>query len=129
MINLLIYICCWNCCHSFETAPISIPMKDVESFKLWALKGVFCSFNCAKRYIMDNHRYDVHLLTTWTLDFCETILKMDLYAKVEGGGRGGDIPSVLRAAPSRKLLKMFGYKSTISFYLAYHHHRYLFHNL
>tara|TARA_B100001094_G_C18160103_1_gene788777 strand:+ start:1207 stop:2013 length:807 start_codon:yes stop_codon:yes gene_type:complete len=47
--------CCWWCCHKFETTPCYVPThydSQMDSFKV---KGNFCSWNCAKSYILDSN--------------------------------------------------------------------------
>jgi hypothetical protein len=51
-------ICCWHCCHGFECLPIPLPhMYDMRN-KTYAVYGVFCSFSCAKSYLIDHSRFD-----------------------------------------------------------------------
>jgi len=49
-------ICCWWCCHQFETVPIGLPVKYDEN-KKFHVKGVFCSFSCMMAYKNDNSIY------------------------------------------------------------------------
>lgn len=49
-------ICCWWCCHQFETVPIGLPVKYDEK-KKFHVKGVFCSFSCMMAYKNDNPIY------------------------------------------------------------------------
>ena len=61
-------VACWNCTHTFNGIPISIPggLHKRQSI-IVGCYGVFCSFNCAKRYCMNRNRHDsmqqIHLLT------------------------------------------------------------------
>lgn len=44
-------VSCWNCTYGFDTIPIPLPGKyDRATGKIKGCTGVFCSFNCAKRY-------------------------------------------------------------------------------
>lgn len=55
-------VACWNCTHTFDGIPISIPgrLHKRQSIMVGCY-GVFCSFNCAKRYCM-NRSHDSMLL-------------------------------------------------------------------
>ena len=55
-------IYCYWCCHSFDNSPVFMPCnfnKDV-----FAVKGIFCSFECCLSYMSMNSRYsrNIHLL-------------------------------------------------------------------
>ncbi len=41
---------CWNCCHSFNTAPCFLPWSAKSDVDLYHGYGVFCSWNCVKCY-------------------------------------------------------------------------------
>jgi hypothetical protein len=43
---------CWNCTLNFENTPITIP-KNIQENGDMEIEGIFCSFNCAVRYIND----------------------------------------------------------------------------
>lgn len=43
-------VCCWWCCHSFETVPIGLPLDYNVKTKKFKVKGVFCSFSCMMAY-------------------------------------------------------------------------------
>jgi hypothetical protein len=52
-------VACWNCSHTFDGIPLAIPgglhkRKNI----LIGCYGVFCSFNCAKRYCMNRNRHN-----------------------------------------------------------------------
>ena len=52
-------VACWNCTNTFDGIPIAIPgghhkRKNI----LVGCYGVFCSFNCAKRYCISRNRHD-----------------------------------------------------------------------
>jgi len=86
-------ICCWWCCHNFNTIPISLPYKySNEKFYSY---GVFCSFNCAAAYNFNNddhNSYERYML----LNF--------LYQKVTNK----KIPVKINLSPPKELLKSFG---------------------
>jgi hypothetical protein len=51
--------CCWNCTFGFQGIPISIPSKiHRPTGTLLDCFGVFCSFNCARRYCLTSNRHD-----------------------------------------------------------------------
>lgn len=44
-------VSCWNCTYGFDGIPVPLPGKyDRATGKMKGCTGVFCSFNCAKRY-------------------------------------------------------------------------------
>lgn len=52
-------VACWNCTHTFDGIPIAIPGSlHRNKSTLVGCYGVFCSFNCAKRYCMNKNRHD-----------------------------------------------------------------------
>lgn len=51
--------CCWNCTYPFDTIPLSIPGALHKRLSVMTgCYGVFCSFNCARRYCMNRNRHD-----------------------------------------------------------------------
>jgi len=52
-------VACWNCSHTFDGIPLSIPGGLHKRQRIMVgCYGVFCSFNCAKRYCMNRNRHD-----------------------------------------------------------------------
>lgn len=46
---------CWTCCHGFTTIPIGMPSRCNPTTRVFTkCVGIFCSFNCAKRYALNN---------------------------------------------------------------------------
>ena len=86
-------ICCWWCCHQFETVPIGLPVKYDEK-KKFHVKGVFCSFSCMMAYKNDNPIYQ-----------SKRDLINFLYKKLTGAFL---LDINLVPAPPRCALKMFG---------------------
>jgi len=86
-------ICCWWCCHQFETVPIGLPVKYDEK-KKFHVKGVFCSFSCMMAYKNDNPIYQ-----------SKRNLINFLYKKLTGTLL---LDINLVPAPPRCALKMFG---------------------
>lgn len=83
---------CWSCTLDIET-PVSIPCSDMDS-----TVGIFCSFNCAARYI-DTHPNS----NKWE---SQALLKL-LYKKNTGLSIDHIVP-----APSKTELKQYGGKLT-----------------
>lgn len=52
-------VSCWNCTFPFDGIPISIPGRlHKKKAVLIDCYGVFCSFNCARRYCMNRNRHN-----------------------------------------------------------------------
>ena len=50
-------VCCWWCCHKFDTIPIGMPVEyDKNKSKKFIVKGIFCSFACMIAYGQDNRK-------------------------------------------------------------------------
>lgn len=52
-------LCCWNCDRQFKNRPIFVPdsiyfTKNAE--RIMDVNGVFCSFNCAQKYIDEKYK-------------------------------------------------------------------------
>lgn len=85
-------ICCWWCCHQFDTVPIGLPVDyDIKQGK-FRVKGVFCSFACMTTY-KDECCKHVH----------EHLIKY-LHSKLTAT----PLDTVIDRAPPRQALKMFG---------------------
>ena len=87
---------CWWCSHPFETRPVPIATKYLKS--TFTVFGNFCSFNCAKAYLLKSNKN-----TTNTIS-----LNLFLYKKMTGSlsFRGDSSPII--PAPPREMLKIFG---------------------
>ena len=92
-------VCCWWCCHSFETVPLGLPEKYDEMLRKFQVKGVFCSFSCIIAYKNEHKR----------LRLSDYLIKF-LYNKLTGAFL---LDSHLEPAPPRCSLKMFGGELTI----------------
>ena len=69
-------VCCWWCCHKFDTIPIGYPIHyDIKSHK-FRVKGVYCSFSC-----MLAHNDPINTKSKSLIYF--------LYTKLTGGDCGG----------------------------------------
>lgn len=49
---------CWHCRLQFDTIPCSLPWHYDEQQQTFCLKGIFCSWSCAKRYCLDQQHYN-----------------------------------------------------------------------
>jgi hypothetical protein len=92
-------VCCWWCCHTFDTVPIGIPEKYDQIMKKFLVKGVFCSFSCMMAY---NKETDRNSIKNYLIKF--------LYTKLTGTFL---LDIQLEPAPPRCTLKMFGGDLTI----------------
>lgn len=92
-------ICCWWCCHVFETIPLGMPIHYEHSVKKYRTRGIFCSFSCMKSY-HDENRLKYYPLI------------MSLYSQITGEFNLKNCK--INNAPPRCALKMFGGQLTIS---------------
>ena len=90
---------CWNCCHGFSGVPISIPRSTevINSKQFHAVYGVFCSLNCAKKYLLEKDTHDKQDLLMQL-----NVLCVDVF------GMTPDQVFNAKEAPPRMFLKMFG---------------------
>lgn len=93
-------ICCWWCCHTFTTTPVSLPTNYDWKKERWTLHGIFCSVACAKAWSMIHIRGgDMGLKSALLTKFAKTILKLQ--------------PPFI-PAPPQQCLKIFGGPMTIA---------------
>lgn len=92
-------ILCYNCCHSFFTKPFTLPIDYDPKTKRYKVFGNFCSPNCAKRYGLDDTKFNnkIYLLS----QMCREMF---------------GIGYVIKPAPSRFTLTCFGGKLSIDEY-------------
>lgn len=90
---------CFWCCHPFEGRPVVLPVRDEGEYL--QVFGNFCSPECAMSYLFDM-RQDSH--TRWE--------QLALLNRVYGDYVGG----IVRPAPARSVLKMFGGPMSIEEY-------------
>ena len=92
---------CWNCTEHFDGAPVGIPTIAMsDSYEdTYYLEGNFCSFNCAARFLYDNHTAQNSQLSTIyeILNFIYNELSED-----------GEEYQSIKLAPERICLKKFG---------------------
>jgi len=87
-------VCCWWCCHNFDSVPIGIPEKYDQRVKKFQVKGVFCSFSCMIAYKNETRS-----------GYLKEYLIKYLYNKITGTLL---LDANLQPAPPRCTLKMFG---------------------
>jgi len=92
-------IACFWCCHTFNTRPVVLPIRDTGEYL--EVTGNFCCPECAVSHLFDM-RQDSH--TRWE--------QLSLLYRVYGEACGGKI----HPAPSRNVLKLFGGNLTINEY-------------
>ena len=92
-------ICCWYCCHRFDTQPVCIPANHNQLERYFEVFGIFCSWNCAKSYIQQSY----------SSESSEQLMWMRIMAKQVFG----TTLKQFHAAPPRIFLKMFGGHLTI----------------
>lgn len=84
-------ILCFNCCHSFYNKKFVLPIDYDPKLKRYKVFGNFCSPNCAKRYAMEDKK------------LCDKIYILNHMCK-----EMFDTRFIIKAAPSKLLLKSFG---------------------
>jgi len=77
-------VCCWWCCHKFDSTPCTLPTKHDPLRKRYTFTGIFCSWNCVKAYNLDktDHRRGERAGLI-------SMLIKELYSSVESIGRPG----------------------------------------
>jgi hypothetical protein len=93
-------ICCWHCCHQFDTVPISVPRIMSSSggkTNQYEVYGVFCSVNCTKKFVLERKGFDQSQVLLQLNEMCCSVFGMD-----------SNEVFTAKAAPPRFFLKMFG---------------------
>lgn len=85
---------CWHCCHPFSSTPVYIPKSYDTRNTTFAVYGNFCSFACAKGYLIERNPHDTGRMMNLLKDIAIRVYKQDADAIVP--------------APSRMTLKVFG---------------------
>jgi hypothetical protein len=58
-------VCCWWCCHDFNTVPLGLPLEYKKKINKFLVKGVFCSFACMLSYNNEKKYNDkLHLINS-----------------------------------------------------------------
>ena len=93
-------IACWWCCHKFNTTPLGLPNYFTkEKFYVY---GCFCSLNCAYAYNLELNDYKI-----WDRQTLLYYLKSIIFT---------DNEFILKPAPPRQVLKLFGGYMDIEIY-------------
>ena len=100
-------IACWLCCHVAAGEPVPLPQSHDRNSGNFSVFGVFCSWPCAKQYLNESQG--------WCSG--ERALLLEDLAR-EGFGYTGPM---IRAAPPRHRLEMFGGDLTIEEFRKEHH--------
>ena len=87
-------VCCWWCCHQFDTVPTCVPALYSLEKRLFEVFGIFCSWNCAKAYVQSGYSSDSSEQLMWMRILAQEVFHCNI--------------DELNAAPPRIFLKMFG---------------------
>lgn len=98
---------CWHCCHPFSTTPISVP-RIFSTSRTYEVYGVFCSLNCAKKFVLDRGGYDQTQVLMQLNEICVSVF----------GLPANEVYSA-KPAPPRFFLTMFGGHLTIEEFRAH----------
>jgi hypothetical protein len=128
-------VCCWWCCHKFDTIPIGMPYEYNNKINKFRVKGVYCSFACmlasdnkmcVKSKSMVTHLYK-QLTGGYSIDLKDEYIRMlykdktiqelfkdnQEYKDEYIQSLASFIDEPLEKAPPRCTLKMFGGHLTI----------------
>lgn len=83
-------ICCFHCCHSFDTEDLGLPVSYVDG--TFNTTGHFCGWECMKAYVI--HSRDDTKFNKFSLI---TMMRQRM-----------NLSQPTREAPPREMLKMFG---------------------
>ncbi len=86
-------VCCWWCCHQFDTVPVGMPVDYDAKVKKYRVKGVYCGFPCMMAHSLQEPKM---AKKNYMIKYLHT--KMT----------GMPIETVIDVAPPRCALKMFG---------------------
>ena len=124
-------ICCWWCCHKFDSIPIGFPINYLNN--KFIVKGVYCSFACMIAYNKEkenNTKYKslINLLykkLTGNVicnkdEYIKNLLASRTYEDIDENIKNDHIKALsyliddkLNEAPNKTVLKMFGGKLSI----------------
>lgn len=90
---------CYWCCHRFSNVPVGIPLSYNEELAKFMVYGCFCSCECAAAYNLESKESADELMMRHSL--------INMLARELG------YQKVVRPAPSRLILTMFGGPMTI----------------
>lgn len=86
---------CWQCCHSFQTQPLPMPLAYDDRKDRFRVIGTFCSWNCMVAYNRDHNKL--------VLNRGPHALAISLFHKRMTGST-----KTITPAPPRCVLKAFG---------------------
>lgn len=89
-------VCCWWCCHKFDTKSLSLPLTYNDLLKTFEVYGTFCSFSCMKAYNKNDNSSSKNNRCT----LITTMMNQIIY--------DNNISKSVSIAPPRECLKMFG---------------------
>jgi hypothetical protein len=98
-------IACYWCCHAFNGPPMGIPVKLQDG--RYSVVGCFCSLECAAKYNFEDASVSMDDM------FERNTLINTLAAELRRGGKDAQAMSVVRPAPPRLALTMFGGQMSI----------------
>lgn len=109
---------CWNCCHYFNNHPVGIPVKIIG--ENYYVRGYFCGYSCALRYLYPHNSDDYNLLqTTSDLDSGNDLWEQrQLLEMMYNEDYNFNPPQAIQIAPPRLALKTFGGFQSIEEYRA-----------
>lgn len=93
-------VCCWWCCHTFDTLPIGLPEKYYDN--VFKSIGIYCSFECAISYNLSLNDHKMWDRISLLYHFRNLIFK-----KMYPNNNSVILDDII-AAPPRNLLEMFG---------------------
>jgi hypothetical protein len=104
------HLWCWLCTHPFDTVPIPVPQIYDERRQVFYVFGSFCSFACAKRYVIDRNIASHHSTLL-------TLMRRKLLGSLPSGPDAGAYS--IRAAPPGGSLAVFGGRLSIDEFCAH----------
>jgi hypothetical protein len=107
-VNKFENICCWWCCHVFDTLPIGLPEKQNDN--IFKVIGFFCSFECSLAYNLSLNDHKM-----WDRISLLYHLRNIIFKQIFPDYNPSIMNDIIAASP-RNLLKMFGGSVTIEEY-------------
>lgn len=100
---------CWNCCYDYDWPTCRIPFKrdDRFSMTLYYAYGMFCTYNCAKSYLLSN------LTNTRSNAMDIALMANKVRHLFQGHKSGPENTYFVKPVPNRNLLQKFGGRMTI----------------
>ena len=100
---------CWHCTEMFTTPPVPIVTKKLGkgTAAQWEVTGNFCSFNCAKRWLLDRVNCKTGTKIMWLEELARNVFQRDSNTPI-------------LTAPPMITLKKFGGNLTIEEFRQHH---------